>query len=152
MTLQTNVINQLADRIEACDEVGINDYKPDMGLAFTMRRPYYPCGSPACILGHNHAMQHRSGNNCNTWVFARDLGITAAQALELYAPDNDFASHLARPGEPGWITKAHAVAVLRHLRDTGEVHWSKRPSESTGAAWWLRGLMTIREIFGKEKA
>ena len=127
MKLQTERINALADRIEQCEEVNMIDHQPHMGLAFSMRYCVYPCGAPACILGHNHAMYSRTERDIIGYSFnllANDLGITKDQAFELCAPNNGFATFSALPGWPGWITKRHAVDVLRHLANTGEVDWS----------------------------
>ena len=126
MKRQADVINQLANRIEQCDEVRMKAHKRGMGPAFTMLQASYSCGSPACILGHAHGMLHKTTTSIAKYyyrTFAADLGIHADKALELYAPINEFASFLAGPSNPRWITKAHAVAVLRHLADTGEVDW-----------------------------
>ena len=127
MKLQTETINQLADRIEQCEEVNMGAHQPLMGLAFSMEYNRYKCGAPACLLGHQSAMYGRTKKEINNYTyiaFANELGITSREAVELYVPCNGFAYVIARPGEPGWITKHHAVAVLRHLANTGEVDWS----------------------------
>ena len=127
MKLQTETINALADRIERCDEVETKAHKPGMGPAFTMLRSSYDCGSPACLLGHAHDMLRKTTLSIAKYyytTFATDLGITRDQAIELYAPNNDFACFLVGSWNCRWITKHHAVAVLRHLANTGEVDWS----------------------------
>ena len=53
-------INQLADRIEACDEVEIDAHKAAMGPSFTMSAGNYLCGSAACFVGHNQEMHGRA--------------------------------------------------------------------------------------------
>ena len=126
MKLQTERINQLADRIEQCKEVELGDYKPAMGLAFTMHSSKYSCGSPACILGHWNAIRDSTTTAMTRFDYASlasDLGITRMQAAELYAPIHCFAHFAAPPREFGHITKHHAAAVLRHLADTGKVDW-----------------------------
>lgn len=127
MKLQTETIKGLADRIEACDEVTMDEHQPYVGPAFTMRYAVYPCGAPACLLGHNQIMHGRTAKKTISYsigVFANDLGINKDQAFELCAPRNGSAKFAALPSDPGWITKRHAVAVLRHLANTGEVDWS----------------------------
>ena len=114
-------INQLADRIEKCEEVETDMHKKNMGPSFTMRNDIYECGSPACIEGHQQAMSRWGYMD---WGEAsEDLGITQQQGVELYAPEFEFACYWRKPGRAGHITKAHAVAVLRNLAATGEVDW-----------------------------
>jgi hypothetical protein len=36
----------------------------------------------------------------------------------------DVAEFQSMPGEPGHITRPHAVAALRHFRDTGKIDWN----------------------------
>jgi hypothetical protein len=49
------------------------------------------------------------------------LGLTPADAQELFYPYD-----LEGPDGDWRITRAQAIRVLEHLRDTGEVDWSKR--------------------------
>ena len=126
MELNTEVINKLADRIEKCEQVDPPDHEwGRVGPAFTMRQISYRCGSPACIIGHNAALHGRNVPPLITNLeVVADLGITEDQSEELTAPQHrDYADYWAHPGDPGFITKDHAVAVLRHLADTGEVEW-----------------------------
>ena len=116
-------INQLADRIEKCEEVEDHNYVQGMGPSFTMSEVAYPCGSPACIMGHAQAMRHRSAHTANATLLGRFLGILKAQANELAAPEHKYAEYLATEGDEGFIAKQHAVAVLRNLAATGEVNW-----------------------------
>ena len=114
-------INQLADRIEECEEVEISEHTMDMELSFSMNFHSYSCGYPACIAGHLEVMQGRKyGTSLDV---ARDLGISVRQADELSCPAYSHASFSHIRGQRGFITKDHAVAVLRNLRDTGEVDW-----------------------------
>ena len=125
--MKTETIRRLADRIEACAEVEILAYKPDMGPSFTMFCPSYACGAAACILGHNQEMHGRVDKTCTpstVSTLSDDLGIEFDQAIELCTPANDYVDFRIHKGESGHITKAHAVAVLRNLMDTGEVDWT----------------------------
>ena len=134
MKLQTETINRLADRIEACEEVEFYDATPGMGPAFNMSSVVYECGAPACLIGHSDAMHGRSygdrGRNANLAV---DLGITEEQADELCAPERDHADYCVNPGDPGYITKEHAAAVLRHLAGTGMVDWKIGAADDSAA-------------------
>ena len=126
MTLNTEVITMLADRIEQCREVPFDEYTSDMDRAFTMCRSSYECGAPACIMGHVAAMDQETLGFVaaeSTYDVSRALGITPEQSHELCVPGHGHANYLRHQEEPGWITKAHAVAVLRHLANTGRVEW-----------------------------
>ena len=124
MTLKTEAINALADRIEACEEVEFSKAKPGMNPAFNMSAVRYPCGAPACMIGHNDAMHGRGDSRSTDIVFAGDLGITDDQADELCAPQRGHAHYMDPIDARGFITKAHAVAVLRYLANTGRVDWA----------------------------
>ena len=117
-------INRLADLIEECDEVEFHDHKSEMGPSFTMLDTYYACGSPACLVGHNNEMHGRQTNDSSIFVVAEDLGISLSQAVILCAPESENANYRSGPHDPRHITKAQAVAVLRHLADEGVVLWS----------------------------
>ena len=126
MKRNTELINQLADRIEKCKEVELNAHKSDMGPSFTMFAGNYPCGAAACIVGHNQDMHGRAVirfNAATLSTLAADLGIGVSEAHELCAPISHFASYISSKGDPWHITKHHAVAVLRNLAATGEVDW-----------------------------
>ena len=110
-------INQLADRIEECEEVHLRHHGPDMGPSFTMNNISYACGSPACIMGHAQAM------HCREVLASEFLGITMLEVDELCSPLHVHADYTAAAGDKGFITKQHAVAVLRNLAATGEVNW-----------------------------
>ncbi len=51
-------INQLADRIEQCNDVDLHVHQPSMGLSFAMKSTSYDCGSPACLMGHFNAINN----------------------------------------------------------------------------------------------
>ena len=133
--LQTETINRLADRIEQCRDVDIDDHEPDDGRAFTMRSETYNCGSPACILGHQRDMAGKGKQSESMeWAgFAADLGITHEQARDLCGPVGKEAHYQAKPGWSTHITARRAVAVLRHLRDTGEVDWTTPAADDSAA-------------------
>ena len=92
--------------------------------AFTMSQIQYDCGAPACLMALNAVLQ---GRDCADLFESRDvaddLGITVDQAEKLCKPEYPYADYFVRPGEPAFITKAHAVAVLRNLATTGSVEW-----------------------------
>ena len=124
-------INQLADRIEECEEVDEMDHQRSMGPSFTMSDVAYPCGSPACIMGHAKDMLGVLARASDE-LLAKDLGISVLQATELSAPDHEYADYGLVAGDFGFITKDHAVAVLRYLAATGEVDWKIGKSPSQG--------------------
>ena len=116
-------INQLADRIEKCEDVEDWNHKPELGPSFTMSDEQYECGAPACIMGHFFAMEGHNQSQNPLHVFRR-LGISPLQGNELCFPKNSYAHYKAPHSVPeSHITKAHAVAVLRNLAATGEVDW-----------------------------
>ena len=60
MELQAEKINRLADIIENCEEVGFRDRREgDTEPSFTMFEISYPCGAPACLLGHHNVLEGR---------------------------------------------------------------------------------------------
>lgn len=131
MKLNIEKINCLADRIEQCVDVepGAHSslvYNGFKVRGFTMHQVHYPCGAPACLMGHNAAMHGRTGPcYLERNDIAKDLGITEDQADELCAPEHsEYAHYCFEPGTPGFITKQHAVSVLRNLADTGAVDWN----------------------------
>lgn len=86
------------------------------------------CGTTACIAGWTFAIFRPdtdpdfviNGSGPSIGRTAADLlGLTPDQRSALFTPD-DFGE------EEEWtnITPAHAVAVLRHLAETGKVDWS----------------------------
>ena len=124
MKLQVEKINRLADIVEACQDVTIDDHEPVSGLSFTMERENYACGAPGCILGHNAAAHGRSLLGWTAMAdIAIDLGITQGQAQQLCAPEFPNADYQDTPGQPGYISAARAAACLRNLAETGQVNW-----------------------------
>ena len=138
MKLNIEAINELADRIEQCEEVESYAHtRGRVGPAFTMAQIQYNCGAPACLMGHNAVLHGVScgdfiENNENVGI-AVDLGITVKQSEELCQPQHPHADYFVDPDDRGFITKAHAVAVLRNLRDTGEVDWRIGAAEDSAA-------------------
>ena len=128
MELNTAAINALADRIEQCVDVEIDDHEPESGPAFTMFNDVYPCGLPGCILGHQREMAGRGKRSDHTdWAhFAADLGLTHAQTRDLCGPVFKDAHFAANPGQSTHITARRAGAVLRNLAATGNVDWTIR--------------------------
>ena len=117
-------INRLADLVESCRDVTIDDHEPGIGPAFSMARTQYECGAPGCILGHNGAMHGRERLDLQAISeLADDLGITIWHAEELCAPEYPHADYTAVPGQPGYISAARAADCLRNLADTGVVSW-----------------------------
>ena len=77
MKPNVEAINELADRIEKCEQVEVTDHEPGRaGSAFTMSQIKYWCGSPACIMGHNTILRGRAYKDASDLQFADDLGIT----------------------------------------------------------------------------
>ena len=125
--MQRNItkLNRLADRVEACPDVTIDDHEPNSGPAFTMARVQYECGAPGCIVGHNAAMHGRTSAALDTTAtLADDLGITLWHADKLCAPERQDAQYDDYPGQPGYISAARAAAVLRNLAKIGYVNWT----------------------------
>lgn len=81
------------------------------------------CSTVACIAGWAYSISHPrrnirslAGTTTISEGAAHWLGLDDDTAMDLFVPTEiyDFAT----------ITPAHAVAVLRHLAETGEVDWS----------------------------
>lgn len=98
------------------------------------------CGTAACIGGTCHLLfklnedgetynDYESGSgefDATEWIFeGLDLKAPAEElGRDLFVPNiPGVARWNAYPGNPEHITREHAIAVLRHLRDTGEVEW-----------------------------
>ena len=123
MTLNTKAIDRLADLIEQCESVEFQDHEQGMGLSFTMLDLSYPCGTPACLLGHHNTLQGRHPHDGTVTLMSEEIGISREDAMDLCAPTGDDADYRLPSPFPGHITKGHAVAVLRYLANTGEVDW-----------------------------
>lgn len=93
------------------------------------------CGTVACLAGWTKAVlgNVRTERGLLAWerrVSRKDRGV-AKDTAPLLGLDDDDASDLFHPD--GWWqhenqTPAQAVAVLRHLAETGEVDWSIAPA------------------------
>ena len=101
---ETNV-KKLIDHLEGTPDSAFN-------MAFFWAKG---CG---CISGH--AWQLFSG------TFANNLGIDDDQAEELQCPFQVGAGWSSRPGQRDYISRSHAIAVLKNLLETNEVDWSIR--------------------------
>lgn len=101
------------------------------GLGFNMRKYFCPtdvdhnpdlsghtCGTTACIAGW--AIAVRDGGNPTDfngpWLY------DAAEFMGLWKDEQATKDLMLETNNT--ITPAHAVAVLRHLAETGEVDWS----------------------------
>ena len=80
-----------------------------------------------CIAGHAAALAGADLANyshLNLHDTARAwLGLSEEQANTLFAPVEVEADCAARETDHNFVTKRHALAVLRHLADTGNVDW-----------------------------
>lgn len=115
-------ILKLADTIEKCEsrEALLADFdKPDIP-GFSMRRAWYDCDSPSCIIGWTYQMFGDGKKDAET---AKLLGIPRRKSISLTMPSNRHAHWCARPGQYNYVTPEHAAAVLRNLAETGEVDW-----------------------------
>ena len=86
-------------------------------LKYLDGRDIFPCGTPACILGHIKSL---GGESISGW-----LGLSERDANVLYAPSNIHARYYARPLGRGYVSKQRALRVLNHLLETGEVEWNE---------------------------
>ena len=84
------------------------------------------CGEPSCIAGHvlvaNLSRSYGPRGPMPDAAFV--LGLEDEQGKELFMPSYLTYHFMAISGKKGWITAEHAVAVLEHLRDHGEVDWT----------------------------
>ena len=89
----------------------------------------HPCGTAACIMGHVHSINEQPMN-----IF---LGISSRQVADITMPEEEYAHFMAKPGEEGYITKSHAVRMLKKLLETGKVDWkgTKNPSKFDMKTW-----------------
>lgn len=90
----------------------------------------HPCGTAACI-GGTAGMLMSCGklpsiNSIFQWItesltLARDY-----HNNELFSPETEIAYWLATdPNSPLYISRERAIAVLKHLRDTGKIDWDR---------------------------
>jgi hypothetical protein len=79
------------------------------------------CGTATCIGGH--AQKLFGLDSSDSYIVGAELGLGERAVDALFFP------HAQMPrNKVNWqkITRRQAVRVLKHLRDTGEVDWSKR--------------------------
>lgn len=138
MALKKKNIRALADFIESCGEASFSMEDVLLRGDRALGRGDKPeCGTAACILGfYRLGVEHRPEifkvekysdsdpdlNDYNTF-----LGTNEEAANLLFMPNNQHANWIASPGEPRYVTRPHAVAVLRHMADTGKIDWSVKP-------------------------
>ena len=103
----------------------------------------HPCGTAACILGHAHQISNLSiGNFLDIPDYQKDMIIT---------PVEYCANFRSRPGEEGYITKGHALRMLKKFMETGEVDWKGTKSlPKFDMKTWLSGLKA--EVIHKNEA
>ena len=91
----------------------------------------HSCGTPACIVGH--AIQIGSDYRC----LDKFLDMSEMRSNAIIAPSYDYAHYHAKPGEAGYITKSHAVRMLKKLLETGKVDWkgTKNPPKFDMKTW-----------------
>jgi hypothetical protein len=73
------------------------------------------CGTAACIGGWTNALLSSPAEFMDFDLAGKRLGITLGQTYKLFMPEDYDV--------PGHYTRAHAVRVLDHLLETGEVDW-----------------------------
>ena len=90
----------------------------------------HPCGTPACIMGH--ALQIKRYHSLVDF-----LGVSKRQHKCIVCPSYDYANLDAKPGEEGYITKFHALRMLKKLLKTGEIDWkgTKNPPKFDMKTW-----------------
>ena len=99
------------------------------------------CGSPACIVGHfKHWKRKEYGDkrgNVSAIYFKDFFGISVDQCIEIYKPRYTYADSSCFPHEEGYITKGHALRMLKKLLKTGEVDWkgTKKPQNFDIKTW-----------------
>jgi len=87
----------------------------------TAREMLHGCGTVGCIAGWATALADPSGE----WRIDGDAAAVAEEWLELDSENADalFTPRTIRADDWTNITRAHAVRVLDHLLETGEVDW-----------------------------
>lgn len=120
MTVNVENINKVIETIR-----GLKPERFDMNVWAETRGGWFAsperllteCGTCGCIGGWTNALFDGCGR-----ADARDaLGLTHEEANALFYPYG-----LGGPDGQWRITRRQAIRVLEHLRDTGEVDWSKR--------------------------
>lgn len=106
-------ILELADHIEKSE-------------TYDQRTWFHTCGTPACIAGHAAMLFAadkllQMGHMKCPDIAQNELGLSWIKSQRLFD-----GSPLGFTEDEGFIkvSSAHAVKVLRHLAETGEVDWS----------------------------
>lgn len=122
----------LADHLDTCKDMSsselgnyggnwIGERPPEF---FTMSDVHYPCGSPACLVGHGLVLAGHSLPAADaTEEFSNIYGVSDHLANELYAPQTSEYGWGWEIGNIGHITPHHAASVIRHLVEIGVVDW-----------------------------
>ena len=101
---------------------------------FSMREFMNECGSPSCIAGYAlHAHGEEIDGVPDVAGRAGELlGLSERQQRLLFEPNIACAWFDAEEGHSDWISRPHALACLRNLRETGRVSWYRtRPWEDS---------------------
>lgn len=115
----TENINRLIEAIRNSDTFDMSAYRSESD---------HPCGTPHCIAGFSAWLMgdRLLPKSYNDQALAADfLGIDDDQATCLFTPSIALHGYDcdAFEGDPGYIYKSHAIATLKHLRDTGEASY-----------------------------
>lgn len=142
MVNKANVL-RVADAIEnaklAKRDIGFNmAYVAERRGVYVSDKTGHNCGTVACIAGYSYAIKHprksaagiialedrRVALEDDTIIVeAREfLGLPREDANALFFPDDENPDLRLDS-----LTVEQAVAVLRHLAETGEVDWSVKP-------------------------
>lgn len=107
---------KLADAIEGADQSRNSEFAFDMECFYSHRRQTsHPCGTAACIQGW---AEHTDPDD-DAWQ-SFDL----VEGFQIWAGiDDRQAAYICMPGDTHLIKQEHAVAMLRHFVETGEVVW-----------------------------
>ena len=77
----------------------------------------HPCGTPACIQGLSRSLSKRAVSGFIGLPFSKETRITM--------PETEYANYMAKPGDKNYITKEHAIRMLKNLLTTGEIDWER---------------------------
>ncbi len=124
----TKNFNALIAQLEASVDAPAGGLGFDMTTVFTDRdQSPHPCGSACCIGGHAQAILLSRG------VFDTETmpGVATALRELVGIPEYEDAWRICYPTGPAvvagaWLAEPrHAVALLKHYDETGEVDWVK---------------------------
>ena len=97
---------------------------------FDMGRLFHGCGTPACIAGYAAAlaMDEDPQIEDENWdiesAASAFLGIDEYQESQLFFPHIlGIARIAAMPGDRDFVTRDHALAVLRNFAETDVINW-----------------------------